>query len=114
MNRTPEFVLSLIAVILNTFIWLIQILSALTKVSWGSDDLAFSMAYAIGYGSIYFVMLLLLWVGTFKIKNNSKGWGIFILVMGALNTLSVSFISGVLLLIAGIMMLARKPKVNKP
>jgi hypothetical protein len=113
MNRTPEFVLSLIAVTLNTVIWLIHILTVLTDVSWGSSDLAYSLSYVIGYESFHIAMLIFLWIGTFKINKNSNGWGIFILIMGVLNTLSVYFFSGVLFLIAGIMMLARKPKVNK-
>jgi hypothetical protein len=75
----------------------------------GSDFLFMKLPYVIGYNSFHLTMCVLIWIGTFKIKNDNKRWGIFILIMGALNTLSPFFIPGILFLIAGIMMLARNP-----
>jgi hypothetical protein len=52
--------------------------------------------------------IVLIWIGTFFLRKDSKGWGIFILVMGILYTFSAYFIPGILLLTAGIMMVVRK------
>lgn len=110
MKRTPEFVLSLIGVIFFSLVCLARAYASLYQS--GTSVLPLTIAYVVGYNSVYLAMCILIWVGTFKIKSNNKRWGIFILIMGVLNTFSAFFIAGVLFLIAGIMMLARKPKNN--
>ncbi len=108
MNRSAEFTLSLIATIFLTIGWVFtSILSVFVGML--SSDLAFAwLTYLLVYSIITIPLLVLIWIATFKIKNNSKGWGIFLLVMGILYTISVYFVPGVLLLIAGIMMVAKK------
>lgn len=110
MNRSAEFTLSLIATIFLTIGWLFTSVFAtiLGFVSGYDDSSFFWFSYLLIYSILTIPLLVLIWIATFKIKNNSKGWGIFLLVMGILYTISVYFVPGVLLLIAGIMMVAKK------
>ncbi|TCP32209.1 uncharacterized protein DUF4064 [Scopulibacillus darangshiensis] len=108
MKRNAEFTLSLIATIFLTIGWVftgvVTILVGFTPSTDGYGWFIYLMVYTL----LSIPLLVLIWMATFKIKNNSKGWGIFILVMGVLYTLSVYFVPGILLLIAGIMMVAKK------
>jgi hypothetical protein len=112
MKRTPEFTLSLIGIIIFSLILLVRAFVSFYQAEAGSDFLFMKLPYVIGYHSFHLTMCVLIWIATFKIKNDNKSWGIFIFIMGALSTLSPYFISGILFLIAGIMMLARKPTRN--
>lgn len=116
MKRTPEFTLSLIGIIIFSLILLarafLSFYQAELEAGLGSEFMITKLPYIIGYHSIHLTMCVLIWIGTFKIKNDNKRWGIFILIMGALNIFSPFFITGILFLIAGIMMLARKPVKN--
>jgi hypothetical protein len=110
MNRTPEFTLSLIATGLLTLGWLIgAFFTFCVGLAPVYDDSGYAFfGYMVLYSIASIPLLVLIWFATFKVKNNSRGWGIFILVMGALYTLSIYFVPGILLLIAGIMMVSKK------
>ncbi|WP_026693121.1 DUF4064 domain-containing protein [Peribacillus kribbensis] len=110
MKRSAEFTLSLIGTILLTIGWAIgNLITSMAGFALITDEGASNFSlYSLGYSIISIPLLVLIWVATFKIKNNSRGWGIFMLVMGILYTLSIYFIPGILLLIAGIMMAAKK------
>ncbi|PJN91003.1 DUF4064 domain-containing protein [Bacillus sp. mrc49] len=110
MNRSTEFTLSLIATIFLTIGWfIVSVITFFTGFAPAADDADyFIFLYLVGYSLLSIPLLVLIWVATFKIKMNSRGWGIFILVMGVLYTLSIYFIPGIMLLIAGIMMVSKK------
>ncbi|MBM7644949.1 hypothetical protein JOD45_001158 [Scopulibacillus daqui] len=111
MKRNTEFTLSLIATIFLTIGWFFTAIMSFL--------LSFMPADADGFGWFVYLLictifsiplLVLIWIATFKIRNNSKGWGIFILIMGVFYTFSIYFVPGILLLIAGIMMVAKNDK----
>lgn len=116
MNRTAEFTLSLIAVIFLTIGWLaVGIITIFAGMVSATDTTGYYwFVYLFTYTLLTIPLLVLIWVAIFKIKNNSKGWGIFILVIGILYTLSIYFVPGILLLISGIMMVSKKPTQNNP
>ncbi|MBT2615088.1 MULTISPECIES: DUF4064 domain-containing protein [unclassified Bacillus (in: firmicutes)] len=111
MSRSTEFTLSLIATIFLTIGWIIVGLITIYAGFAPVDEMDYTLfTYLVIYSVLTIPLLVLIWVGTFKIKRDSRGWGIFILVMGVLYTFSVYFIPGTLLLISGIMMVAKKDK----
>lgn len=109
MKRTAEFTLSLIATIFLTIGWFFTAIFTFFYGFTPADeaDMGF-FYYLLIYTYLSIPLLVLIWVATFKVKANSKGWGIFILIMGVLYTFSIYFVLGILLLIAGIMMVAKQ------
>ncbi|PTY76224.1 hypothetical protein B5V89_18695 [Heyndrickxia sporothermodurans] len=109
MIRAAEFTLSLIAVIFLTIAWIIGgIITFFLGQTPVTDQVSgFWFFYFFIYSLLSIPLLVLLWVSTFKIKEDNQKWGIFTLVMGVIYTFSVYFIPGVLLFISGILMVTR-------
>ncbi|MCE4052046.1 DUF4064 domain-containing protein [Bacillus sp. Au-Bac7] len=109
MNRTTEYTLSMVAAILLTIAWIIgAIVAFVLGFEPVTDNTSmFFFYYLFTYSLISLPLVILIWVSTFKIKKNSQKWGIFTLVMGVLYTFSVYVVPGVLLLIAGILMVTK-------
>ncbi|MBC6309480.1 DUF4064 domain-containing protein [Listeria sp. FSL L7-1582] len=117
MNRTAEFVLGLIggitgviasgtAMLLGVFM---TAASAVTLEDFGS----FFGLGAIAAGVLVFLMSVFAIVATCLIKTNVKFWGIMLIIIGGVGFILIQFIwvvPGVLLLISGIMCVARKPQ----
>ncbi|GAK14552.1 DUF4064 domain-containing protein [Geomicrobium sp. JCM 19039] len=142
MKRTGEKVLGWIGVAVNFLIIVLTALGTVgMSALFGSDqmqaeleaDLAndpalnsedidmvlsvFSMFSAIGWFAVVVMVIgmILAIIGLIKINGNAKTAGILLIVSGALMvilTLGGSIIQSVLFIIAGIMCLARKPKVE--
>ncbi|MGG3624803.1 hypothetical protein ABES25_14730 [Bacillus gobiensis] len=110
MNRSTEFILSLIASILLVLCLILTVFILLFFGTIAEGDANAAFWFIVLLISIFLnaPLIILVWVGTFFLKKDSLGWGIFILVMGILYSLSFYFVPGILLLIAGIMMLSRK------
>lgn len=116
MSRTAEFVLGLIGSILMIIVWLIitayLIYQGSLPVTGDTSDYIF-LGQVFGDIFLNIPIIVLSWIATFKIKNGSKGWGIFLIVVGGLYALSFYSVCGVLLLIAGILAVVHQSKQKK-
>lgn len=129
MERKTEFILTLIGAITSAiasgFMVLMTFLMALGATTindystsggdyyydtYSSSDLTSSDASILVGVMIFFTAICVIFavvgfIAAFQIKKNSTGWGIAVFVMGII---SFASIRGILWIIAGIMMMARK------
>lgn len=142
MKRTGEITLSIIGAI--TALFGIIIFSALRKfflmdeivgefvegfneemISEGLDTIdtaSFAGGISVFFNFVLIIFITALIVGTiaaflFKNNNKPKAAGIILIIASVivtLGTIGIGLITGILLFIAGIMGLVRKPKINDP
>lgn len=134
MERKTEFMLTLIGAILSGLFSLLMIgitfligigISATSYTA--SDDYYYDSynysdslsaseasiiigAFAV-ISAIFIATAIFGFIAAFKVKKDSRGWGIAVFICGIL---SISTLHGILWLIAGIMMLARKTPKQEP
>lgn len=114
MDRKAEKILTWIGFGIQAFITLILTLffvlimiGASQEASLDSDE-TLGLVFIIIAAICAWVMLIVAIIAGIKINKSPKGAGITLIVIGALN-LFFNFISGILWLIAGILLLTRKP-----
>lgn len=114
MNRTSEFIMSLIASVMMVIGWIVDLI---IMIAIGSEPSTNYTDTWLGFWLLVVIvsvpMIVLEWVATFRVKKGSKGWGIFLIVIGALSIPSLYFVPGVLYLISGIMTVI-KTSANHP
>ncbi|MCQ2008581.1 MAG: hypothetical protein ABF629_11015 [Sporolactobacillus sp.] len=110
MKRNAEFILSLIGSILSTIVWLflcIVIIATAAAYTGSADDDASITIFLIG-NIISLPIIVFAWLSTFKVREASSGWSIYLIVGGSIFIFSPFFVSGVLFLIAGILSVTHK------
>ncbi|MFT8928885.1 MAG: DUF4064 domain-containing protein [Sporolactobacillus sp.] len=105
-ERLPEFIISLIGTILGTMGLLLMFAIALLPAVTANVQVEGTTVGIIMFN--YFavvrtIVAIINWFGTFKLKNNTKFWGIYFLVSGIV---SIHLFN----IIVGGMLLFRKPK----
>lgn len=107
-NRKVEFYIALIASLLGTLGWLVLTVITcllLSKVT-EAQAFGFMVLFVFIFLTIFNLPLLIVnWVGTFKLHLHPRGWGIYFLLSGlaAINLFSMT---------AGILLLVRYPRTS--
>lgn len=98
-NRTPEFVVSLIGVILGTVGWVPLVIITIASGFVPSDQMPASLVvFLLIYSIIDVPLIVFNWIGTFKLKYKAHNWGIYFLVTGIIFLNIWSIITGGMLL----------------
>lgn len=105
VNRTPEFIISLISAIWETIAWLpvVAIILLITIGNVPNEGSPFGFTMFLFITTIRIPVTILNWIGTFKLKKRPEGWGIYFLVSGIV---SISILN----IVVGGMLLGRHPK----
>ncbi|MFT8364212.1 MAG: DUF4064 domain-containing protein [Sporolactobacillus sp.] len=107
MKRKAEFTLTLIAAVWQTvLLGLLPLIPMLTAKYYAATVHPTAWLYLIHASIVIF-----LWIAAFAIKKDKKLWGILVLAVGVILTVYDywSFLTNILLVIAGLMMLLRHP-----